>query len=195
MKILPLALQRGADLACSYAGCNLGQTQQSCHAIWSTWKMNRCPALLIFRSIQIAGQVSISGLNCSLHRNMQQLFVWEAGLGKERWERGKCLRVCMHVPVCGGALPKGKGGGGEGWGADYLQKEAITELHDVGFVDGSDLSSVVQEGIAEGVLRNAPRTLLRDDLQALNHIRHHLMLQPTVFSLRIFSACTQSHSW
>lgn len=69
-----------------------------------------------------------------------------------------------------------------------LQKEAITELHDVGLVDGRHFSPVIEEGVAEGILRHAPRALLRDDLQALDHSRHYLVLQPTVLSLCVLSA-------
>ncbi len=70
----------------------------------------------------------------------------------------------------------------------YLKEETIAELHDVGLVDGSHLSPVVQEGVAKGVLRHPPRALLRDDLQTLHNIRDNLVLQPTVLSLCVLPA-------
>ena len=75
----------------------------------------------------------------------------------------------------------------------HLEEEAIAELHDVGLVDGRDFSSVVEKGVAKGILRHPPRALLRYDLQALDHPRHYLMLQPTVLSLCVLSAASKEH--
>ena len=121
----------------------------------------------------------------------------EAGGEGVRWGANQQVDAhsCMtEVTKPQGAMPAvmqedGEEAGGEGARRRAnLQEEAVTELHDVGLVDGGDLSPVIEEGVAERVLRHPTRALLGDDLQALYHVRHNLVLQPAVLPLRVFSA-------
>ena len=52
----------------------------------------------------------------------------------------------------------------------YLQEQPITELHDVGLVDSCDLFSVVEEGVAEGILYCPPGLELQRQEPTLQNI-------------------------
>ncbi len=57
----------------------------------------------------------------------------------------------------------------------YLEEQAITHLHDVGLVYGSDSFPVVQVGIAKRILCCPSGLLCSDNLDGLNDIRDHFV--------------------
>ena len=55
--------------------------------------------------------------------------------------------------------------------AGAVEKEPVSQLHDVRLVDGVNLLAAKLARIIEGKLRDAGRTLFGDDLQALRDAR------------------------
>lgn len=68
-----------------------------------------------------------------------------------------------------------------------LQEQTIAKLHDVGFVDGSDLLPVVLDGVVERELGNSQRLGLSDDFEALNDSRYGLVFEGRVFTFGLFA--------
>ena len=62
-------------------------------------------------------------------------------------------------------------------------------------VHGGDLLAVVEESVAEGVLCSAAALFPGDELEALDHICHHLMLQAAVLSLCVLPAHNVAGCW
>ena len=60
--------------------------------------------------------------------------------------------------------------------ATTAQEQAIGQLHDVGFMDSVYLLALLAAGVAKGKARNARRSLLGNDLQALDYTGHDFVL-------------------
>lgn len=67
------------------------------------------------------------------------------------------------------------------------QEQPVAHLHDVCLVHRRDLFPVVEERKPESVLRRPPGFLLRDDFQRLDDVRHDLVLEAAVLSLRVLA--------
>lgn len=59
--------------------------------------------------------------------------------------------------------------------------------HDVGLVNGSDLASAILLGVVESVAGNTLAGLKGNELDALNHTVHDLVLDTRVFSFGVFT--------
>mmetsp|Transcript_10786 Transcript_10786/g.32062 ORF Transcript_10786/g.32062 Transcript_10786/m.32062 type:complete len:323 (+) Transcript_10786:437-1405(+) len=71
--------------------------------------------------------------------------------------------------------------------AAAFDEEAVGLLHDVRLVDSSDLLALVVDCVLESKLSNTAGRLACDDLKALNHAGHHLVLQTRVLSLGVLA--------
>ena len=101
---------------------------------------------------------------------------------------------------------------------DAKECECALNVHDVGFVNSSDLFSIVLSGIFKSKVRNATRRRLRDELNTLhnsvNNLKNKnsinsrafqkftvwctlvdLVLDPTVLSFRVLTNCDQIDSF
>src|SRR5882724_2090895 len=72
-------------------------------------------------------------------------------------------------------------------GANRPEKQAVRELHDVGFVNGVNFLAALFFGVRKGKPRNARRSAFGDDFQAFNDSRHDFMLQAGIKVFRIFA--------
>ncbi|EEQ41305.1 conserved hypothetical protein [Clavispora lusitaniae ATCC 42720] len=70
---------------------------------------------------------------------------------------------------------------------DGLSEQTVTQLHDVGLVDGSNQLSVVLLGKVKGELGNSLRLESGHDLQGLNDTWNRSVLQARVFTFGVFS--------
>jgi hypothetical protein len=68
-----------------------------------------------------------------------------------------------------------------------VEEEAVRDLHDVRLVDGVDLLAAILLGGVEGELRDARRSLLRDDLDGLCDARRNQHLDARVEVLGVFA--------
>lgn len=68
-----------------------------------------------------------------------------------------------------------------------FQEQAVAELHDVGFVDGSDLLSVVLNGVVKRELCDSQRLGLGDNFEALNDSGNGFVLESRVFTFGLFT--------
>ncbi len=68
-----------------------------------------------------------------------------------------------------------------------LEKEPVAELHDVRLVNGGDSLAPVSPRVGERKLHDPRRCALGDDLQALDHARHHLMLEACIEILGVLA--------
>src|SRR5580698_2842859 len=80
-----------------------------------------------------------------------------------------------------------------GDGSGTAQKQAIRELHDVGFVNGVDLFAVILAGVLESKTRNACRSFLGNDFQALDHTGDNFVFEAGVKALGIFANDDKVH--
>src|SRR6266568_167901 len=71
--------------------------------------------------------------------------------------------------------------------AGAAQKQAIGQLHDVGFVDGVDLFAAMLARVFKCEFSDAGRTFFGDDLDAFNDAGDDFMLQSDVFSFGVFA--------
>ena len=81
-----------------------------------------------------------------------------------------------------------------GHGAGGREEKPVRQLHDVGFVNGVNLFAPVLARIFECELRNARRSALGNDFQALDDARHHGVLEPRIQILGVFADDDQVHS-
>src|SRR5207253_9609655 len=61
-----------------------------------------------------------------------------------------------------------------------LEKQAVAHLHDIRLVDGGHFLAAFAPRVLEGRPRDSHRRMMRDDLQALHHAGHYLVLQARV---------------
>ena len=71
--------------------------------------------------------------------------------------------------------------------ADAVEEQPVAQLHDVRFVDRGHLLPPVPPRVLEREVRDARRRLLGDDLQALDHARHDLVLEAGVEILGVLA--------
>ena len=75
-----------------------------------------------------------------------------------------------------------------------LEEEPVAHLHDVRLVHGRDAFSAMAARVVEREFRNARRRLERDDLQALDHARHDLVLEAGIEILGVLAHDHEIHA-
>ncbi len=74
-----------------------------------------------------------------------------------------------------------------GDGANGLEKEAVGELHDVGFVDGVNFFAAMALGVFKSEVSDARGSLFGDDLEAFDHAGNDFVLEAGVQVFGIFA--------
>src|SRR5262250_1529033 len=93
----------------------------------------------------------------------------------------------LHAGVVDDVLTIGNLGVFLGYRARAFQKQAIGQLHDVGFVNLVDLLAMVPARVLKSEFRDARAGLFGHDLQALDHAGDDLMFQSRVEPFGVFA--------
>src|SRR5258708_24971785 len=93
----------------------------------------------------------------------------------------------LHTSVVDDVFAVSDLGKSLGHGAAAAQKQAIGELHDIGFMNGVNLLALVLAGVLEGKFGDAGGSLFRDDLQAFHNAWDDLVLKAGIEAFGILA--------